>query len=293
MAETVFNRVLEGLNNYKNPCSILLATGESILEIDKVVKLIDWSNRTGNPIRLLTTGVPLISKNIKLLESAKYLSVQVTFDGFHSSDIEGVQQINLQKVKEKIVSAANRLNILFNYTLTNKNHTSLLELIDFAFINNITEVYVTPMMEYELCEDAYKFIPNLDDESIIRSITLAKERALFHGIKFIIGLGKSPYLENLNMLQKRCQKIGMFRPIVRVDGKVSICWGREDVLLGDLHNDHLDRLLYSELLLSLRANHAAGNLSRFCEDCIVYKNSRLNVMKIPNREPTIPVNLAM
>lgn len=293
MDDFIFERVLNGLKNYKEPCSILLATGESILEMNKVIELIDWSNFTKNPIRLLTTGVPLIQKNINLLAKAKYLSIQITLDGLSSVEVENVQRINLEKVKEKIGLAAKSLNIIFNYTLTNKNYESLPKLVEFAHTNKITEVFITPMMEYELCDDAHKFIPQMNDESIVHALNLAREKALLLNIKLKVGIGKSPYLKSLSMLQKRCQKIGMLRPIVRVDGKVSICWGREDVLLGDLKNDHLDDLLYSKVLFSIREKHNSGNLSEFCDECIVYKNSGLNVMKIPKREPSIPIDIAL
>lgn len=293
MTDALFSRIMEGLSNYKEPCSILLGTGESILEMGKVIKLIDWSNATGNHIRILTTGVPLIDKNINLLKEAKHLSIQITLDGFNSEEVECIQRINISKVKNKVSAAAKNLDILLNYTLTNKNHASLLDLLNFSHANKINKVYVTPMMEYELCNEANKFIPKMSSPDIVKSISLAKDRALALGIKLIIGVGKSPFLKDLSMLQKRCQKIGMLRPIVRVDGKVSICWGREDVLLGNLQDNHLDDLLYSETLKTIRKKHDMGNLSQFCEECIVYKNSGLDIMKIPNREPSIPVELLL
>lgn len=289
MPDAIFERVMEGLLNYSKPCSILLGTGESILEIDKVSRLIEWSNETGNNIRILTTGVPLVPKTVSILSRAKYLSTQITLDGFYPADVEGVQRINLLKVKEKISLASREIKIVINYTLTNKNFDSLADLISFSHENGITTVYVTPIMVYELCEDARRLIPQLSDPKISTAIATSKSLANKLSVNLIIGAGKPAILNNLNELQRHCQKLGLIRPIVRVDGKVSICWGREDVLLGDLQVDSLDKLLMSELLATIRQKHESGTLSQFCSECIVYANSALDVMKIPNREPSFLV----
>lgn len=66
--------------------------------------------------------------------------------------------------------------------------------------------------------------------------------------------------------------------------------GVEDVVLGDLHVDRLDELLMSDVLTNIRQKHASGTLSQFCGDCIVFTNSNRSVMKIPRREPAIPIN---
>lgn len=289
MPESLFNRVMDGLSTYQEKCSILLGTGEAILETEKISRLIEWSNLTNNSIRLLTTGVPLVAKNIDILAQAKYLSTQITLDGFNERDIEGVQRIILSKVKDKISLAAKRIKIILNYTLTNKNHQSLCDVIVFASQNGIGCVYVTPMMVYELCDDAHKFIPIMDDPITISSLSKAKDMAKTLGVKLSIGTGKASPLKNASELQSHCERVGLLRPIIRVDGKVSVCWGREDVVLGDLHVDRLDELLTSDTLASIRRKHATGSLSQFCNDCIVYANSDRSVMKIPRREPSIPI----
>lgn len=287
MADTIFNRVMDGLSKYHENCSILLGTGEAILETEKIARLIEWSNSTRNPIRLLTTGVPLVGKNIDVLAQATNLSTQITLDGFSERDLEGVQRIVFSKVKEKISLAAKRLKLILNYTLTNKNHQSLCDVIVFANQNGIDQVYVTPMMSYELCDAAQNFIPRMDDPATIISLSKAKDLAENLGVKLYIGTGKANPLKSASELQRHCEKVGLLRPIVRVDGKVSICWGREDVVLGDLHVDHLNELLMSETLTSIRKKHATGTLSKFCDDCIVYANSTRSVMKIPQRDPSI------
>lgn len=289
MSEDLFSRVMQGLSNYQESCSILLGTGEAILETEKITRLIEWSNMTSNSIRLLTTGVPLVPKNIDILARAKNLSTQITLDGFTEKDIEGVQRINLLKVKDKVSLAAKKIKIVINYTLTNKNHQSLCDVIYFASDNKISCVYVTPMMAYELCDEAQKFIPIMDDPALISSVAKAKELAVNLGVKLSVGTGKANILKNTGELQGHCERIGLLRPIVRVDGKVSICWGREDVVLGDLHVDRLDELLRSDNLESIRQKHKSGTLSQFCDECIVYANSNRSVMKIPRREPAIQI----
>lgn len=289
MSDNVFSRVMEGLAKYHESCSILLGTGEAILETEKIARLIEWSNSTRNSIRLLTTGVPLIGKSIDVLAQAQNLSTQITLDGFSDRDLEGVQRIAFSKVKEKIILAAKKLKIIINYTLTNKNHQSLRDVVVFANQNEIGHVYITPMMAYELCDAALRFIPEMDDPATILSLSKAKDLAKTLGVKLSIGTGKANPLKNVSELQRHCKKVGLLRPIVRVDGKVSICWGREDVVLGDLHVDHLNELLMSEKLTAIRQMHATGTLSKFCDDCIVYANSDRSVMKIPQRDPSISV----
>lgn len=287
MPDAIFNRVMDGLSKYYEKCSILLGTGEAILETEKIARLVEWSNFTKNSIRLLTTGVPLVEKNINVLAQATNLSTQITLDGFSEQDLEGVQRIVFPKVKEKIALAAKRLKLIINYTLTNKNHRSLCDVVAFANLNGIGQVYVTPMMAYDLCEDAQRFIPKMGDPDTAISLSKAQGMADTLGVKLIIGKGKANPLNNSSELQRHCEKIGLLRPIVRVDGKVSICWGREDVVLGDLHVDNLNELLMSETLAYIRKKHAAGTLSKFCDDCIVYTNSTRSIMKIPQRDPTI------
>lgn len=124
------------LSNYRENCSILLGTGEAILENEKISRLIEWSNMTGNSIRLLTTGVPLVPRNIDILAQAQEPVADYAW-WLCKEDIGGVQRINLPKVKGKISLAAKRIKIVLNYTLTNKNHQSLCDVVVFANQNNI------------------------------------------------------------------------------------------------------------------------------------------------------------
>ena len=53
MSEDIFNTVMDGLSKYKESCSILLGTGEAILETDKITRLIEWSNMTNNSYAIM------------------------------------------------------------------------------------------------------------------------------------------------------------------------------------------------------------------------------------------------
>ena len=290
MSDDLFDNVMDGLYKYNQDCSILLGTGEPILEAAKVFRLIEWSNKTNNSIHILTTGIPLIPKNIEILARAKNLTTQVTLDGFTEKDVENVQRIKLLKVKENISQAATKIKLIINYTLTNKNHQSLGDVITFAKKNRIRHIYVTPMMVYELCTDAKEFIPDLDSPLLLSSLEKAKKLAADLDVKLSVGMGRAHPLTDADELHNHCEKVGLLRPIVRIDGKVSVCWGREDVILGDLCLDKLEKLLTSDLLAAIRQKHATGELSKFCDDCIVFKNSTLSTMQIPRREPIISIH---
>ena len=209
MSDDLFDNVMDGLYKYNQDCSILLGTGEPILEAAKVFRLIEWSNKTNNSIHILTTGIPLIPKNIEILARAKNLTTQVTLDGFTEKDVENVQRIKLLKVKENISQAATKIKLIINYTLTNKNHQSLGDVITFAKKNRIRHIYVTPMMVYELCTDAKEFIPDLDSPLLLSSLEKAKKLAADLDVKLSVGMGRAHPLTDADELHNHCEKVGL------------------------------------------------------------------------------------
>lgn len=284
MSDELFQNVIDGLTKLGNTIDILLGTGEALLEREKLTELIHWSTNSGGEIKLLTQGIPLVPKNIEILKNATNLTMQVTFDGFYQEELHGVQRTNLELVKKRVFSATKVVKTELNYTLTNRNYNSLVDFVDFAASCNVNRVYVTPIKVYEPCSEALKLVPDFSLFDIMQSIERASNRAIELGIVFSAPTyNETKQLTNSELLSN-CKTRGYLRPIIRVDGLVSVCWGREDVILGDLSSQGLDEIITSEALKELIKLQDEGHLASFCSNCIIKENSAREILHVPTRE---------
>jgi MoaA/NifB/PqqE/SkfB family radical SAM enzyme len=291
MDDAVFDKVISGLYDIGGKYDILLGTGESLLELDRVHAIIEWTNRNDKVITILTAGMPLVDRAIPVLRNARNLVLQVTFDGMTQEDLSGVQRTNIEIVKVKAKKAANLLNVQFNYTLHTKSIDSVMELLDFAHECRVERVFLTPIQVYDVCEDVQEISIGMTDESVKGKLAAYMEHAKALGLKLKIPDVRTPSPSvGYGELFSLCSKGQYLRPIIRVDGGVAVCWGREDVLIGDLRTQSFAECIGTAPYEAIRVMQEQGMVSELCHGCNVLRDLRSDIYRVPMRDPSYSVH---
>jgi len=267
MSRVVFNPLMDSLRYLGNRYSILLGTGESLLKKTYLKELIDWSNTSGANIHLLTNGLDLNDTSIDILKHAKHLWIQITLDGMSQSEIDPIQDLQISKVLSNLYHAAeSQLNICLNYTLYKHNINSIPKLLEFAANCQIKTVYITPVRIYDVClpemEDRR---PNLAEKETLSIFQLSAQKAESYGIH--LRLPRKETDRDENTVITKCSQTRKCTPIVRHDGSILICWGREDIMLGKIPEINLHNILESKWRKDLLDDLEHGKPQSFCAQC--------------------------
>jgi sulfatase maturation enzyme AslB (radical SAM superfamily) len=242
-----------------------------------------WSRHCNGQIYILTTGLLLRDYYVRLFAHNPNITIQVTFDGFSQSDIAHLMWINLHLVKQRVIEAAKSLNIVLNYTLHTKNIDSIGSLIEFAVRSNIRVLYISKLLVYRSCVDAIgNYAIDIESPAVQDKLIGFKQRGEALGLQIILPKQRLA-VDTDEQLVKHCRRIGGANPIVHADGRVSICWGREDLFIGQLPHQSLCDILRSELFGNLMALLSQGRLATHCQECLIRFNSKRDILL----EPTI------
>lgn len=284
MQQDTFDDLMASLSELENKVSILLGTGEALLLPVYIKTLTEWSHSNNSFIHILTTGVCLSERVISILKESPFVSVQVTFDGFINNDISEVQKIDFEKVKRNVRKLSLFIKPNFNYTLYNHNVSSLFRLIDFAVDCGVKEISVTPVKIYDLCyESLAGFAVDLQDSSLQRSLAGVREYAKNNMIDLIIpaGIRKSSSEKDNQEWAFYCSRMGFFRPIVRTNGSLAVCWGREDISFKMSEERGLFRYITSKMFSDAKEHLNNGRLLEICSDCIIRHNISRQIKRTP------------
>ena len=229
---------------------------QGLLEINDSVRL-----------RILTNGMAL-SSDLPEFYFDKRVTWGVTVDGFTQNDLHNIQQgVNIELVKEnirKIVSKYGADSIYLNYTLYSTNYDSLVEFYKFAVSLSIKDVYVTRLRVFEGYETRLQGLNVVDNEHLYRIKKKVNQIAGCAGIK-IKGIDKKD-----DAFEKYCFKRNGTMPIIDVDGSLSFCCGREDVIIGNICDSDIE--VKWENMLN-RLNNEASIWCNKCRNCALPNGS--------------------
>ena len=258
MSEEILERTISLLrkNNYSNIISV--GTGEPLLYkrlpsfMDKILSLNDDVR-----LRMLTNGMLLVPERTEIFnERCKW---GITMDAFYQDTLLGLQKgVDVEKVKSNIrnfVKNHGASQLYLNFTVSQANVQEILPFCEFAIENNIKEIYLTELklfsgyeqdlQEYRLIKDD-KFFENIEDVKKL----LANNGVFTTNINF-----------GLRTPRKECYKVGRVSPIIDVDGTVSFCSGREDVFVGNIMEDDIEKK-WSDFSKELQKTNG-----KWCEKC--------------------------
>lgn len=291
MDDAVFDKVISGLYDVGGKYDILLGTGESLLELGRVEAIIEWANVHGKTVTILTAGMPLVDSVTAVLRKAKNLVLQVTFDGMNQNDIAGVQRTNIDIVKSKSKKAAETLNLNFNYTLHAKSIDSVMELLDFSHECGVKSVFLTPIQVYDVCDDVRDISIDTTNDEVRKKFAAYMDYSKALGIRLKIPDVRIPSpLIGYRELFSLCRKGQYLRPIIRVDGGVCVCWGREDALIGDLRAQSFAECIETAPYEAIREMQRGGKVSELCLGCNMLSDLRSDTYRVPNRNPVYSVH---
>jgi MoaA/NifB/PqqE/SkfB family radical SAM enzyme len=201
-----------------------------------------------------------------MLGGTPHLRLQVTLDGMLQEDLAPVQPIPIARVLERVAQAARALpSITLNYTLYRHNAASLARLVSFAAETGIRTIYVTPVKVYDVCKEAMAGLDvDLEDPRIVRDFADAAERAQILGIDLLLPTSQAQ-IPKLNPVS--CASSHRFNPIIRADGQVLLCWGREDLTIGKIPVNSLESILDSPWRQRWLDDPATCRDSEVCASC--------------------------
>ena len=183
----------------------------------------------------------------------------ITMDAFTQEGLSGFQSgIEISQVKDNLAQVVQRYGpdgLYLNYTLHSRNYRELADFCRFAAELGIKEVYVTELKVYEGYEDrlrAYRL-----------ERTPEVQKALSHAAELLerSGISSSGIPVEEPAWRPACFLRGKASPIIDVDGSVSFCAGREEVLIGNILDPDIETV-WADLCQTLTAQPEAW--CRFC-----------------------------
>jgi hypothetical protein len=107
--------------------------------------------------------------------------------------------------------------------------------------------------------------PNLEGEETLEVFELARNKAKALGVD--LRLPTSQGAIRVGDLINFCTRTGKFTPIIRVDGKALLCWGREDLTIGSIPDLTLEQILESSWRIEAVNRLKELEALPFCESC--------------------------
>lgn len=183
----------------------------------------------------------------------------ITMDGFSQEGLSGLQYgIDIETVKSNVAGIVDKYgpdHLYLNYTLHSHNYQELPEFCEFAVGLGIKDVYITELKVYNGYEDrlsAYQLKRTVEVNNVLnRAIQMMTESGISYNNILTENPQWNPY----------CFRRRKASPIIDVNGDVSFCSGREDVIIGNITDVNIEE----------KWNKMFGGLSihpeKWCEFC--------------------------
>ena len=266
MPKTVLDRIISIFSEVKYDGYISVGTGEPLL-YDK------FSYFTTNMLsiesikhfRLLTNGMLLFPENPRVVFDSR-ITWGITLDGFYQKSLLSVQKgVDINRVKDNIISICKKYggsHIYLNFTIYDYNIDEILPFCKFAVENGVKEIYLTKLKVFSGYEDD------------LHDVRILKEDHLKEKVEEAIVFLKSQNIptRGIDIFQKhtreKCYLKNAASPTIDVDGSVSFCSGREDVIIENIMDDNIEIKwkTFAETIQRKRIN--------WCESC--YDRIRLD-----------------
>lgn len=274
MDDKIFNRIMRFFYEKGSEYSIFLASGEPLV-CKHFRAIVDWSHITGGHITALTNGLPLTKQRIEQIKDIN-ITVGITLDGITQDEIRFIQRgMLIEKVLHNLQQLKNyNIDFYINYTLYSHNIKSLMALVDLAADIGCQTIFITPVDIYEINWSYALWKIRTTTDFINKNITFLNAcQKKADDFKIHLSLPKSNTSLSIYDTLYKCKKNYWFNPIIDMGGNVSACWGREDVLIGNVRKTELGELLNLPEYKIIREYIDQGMPHEICEECSIYFNS--------------------
>ena len=232
MSEFLLHVLLKKLKLTDFPGIISVGSGEPLLygNLEFFISSI-LSINSKISLRILSNGL-IFDETLPDIFFDKRVKWGITLDAFTQRNLLGFQYgIDIEKVKDNIRRVTRKYgsdSIYLNYTLTRANYYEFLNFCDFAVNLGIREIYATELKVYEHYEKRLEAFVLPHDDDVYATMNRASEFLRSVGIRDNGVKIFMPYNKVSCFTSNRAS------PIIDVDGSVSFCSGREDVLVGNI-----------------------------------------------------------
>lgn len=232
MSLDLIDRLVEQLQSHQYEGLISVGSGEPLLYPHLpyfLTKILDVNNKIS--LRILSNGM-LFNSNLPAEYFGPRCKWGITLDAFRQDSLSDFQRgVQIEQVKENIAGIVKKWGpdrLYLNYTLHQKNHKELVDYCRFAAELGIKEVYATGLKIYEgyetrLCEYQWNDTPEIRSSIACAADILEKKGISSTGLQIIGSQWNSACF-----LRKKAA------PVIDIDGTVSFCSGREDVIIGNI-----------------------------------------------------------
>ena len=232
--DNIYNHIKQLLIEHNYGGCINCGTGETLICEKLPDFLLSILEKTNSNFRILSNGLKL-SSDLPDFYFDKRITWGITLDGFFNKELENLQTgIDIEIVKKNIVENCKKgrnENLYLNYTLHNGNFASLKSYIDFAFQNNIPDLYCTELKIYKGFEELDKYRLSKEQRNELEVLENYAKGLNFRRVYF--GTAKSKKVSDKCYLNKN------IAPIIDLDGSVSFCYGQEDKIVGNIMDDNI------------------------------------------------------
>lgn len=225
----------------------------SVLDVNSKIRL-----------RILTNGMLLDAEQAELFHHRCLWGV--TMDAFNQDSLSMVQKgVDLERVKYNVAEVAKRYggkSMYLNFTVYRTNVDEILPFVKFAVENGIYDIYLTELKVYKGFEKNLEGYDVIYDEHFKETLEEVKGYLDRKGISTRGVSLEQPVIRTDCYLKRKAS------PIIDVDGKVSLCSGREDIYVGNLldHNIASKWQSFAEKVMKTNGKWCDKCHDRVCED---------------------------
>ena len=232
MSRNLLDQVVGKLNSHQYKGLVSVGSGEPLL-YPNLSYFIDSILSINNDIalRILSNG-KLFNDKLPSNYFTSRCKWGITMDAFTQEGLSGFQHgIDIESVKSNITGIVDKYgpsHLYLNYTLHSQNYRELLDFCKFAVDLGITDIYILELKIYEGYEE------RLSGFQLKR--TAEVNDVLNEAIQFIRenGISCDGMLIDKSHWHPLCFKRSKASPIIDVNGDVSFCSGREDIIIGNI-----------------------------------------------------------
>ena len=231
ISQEVCCRFLDLLKRFNYDGTIEFGSGESLIVpgfVEFVQKVLQVAPRSN--VKILSNGKCFNKYLSRALLDDPRVSWGITFDGFFNEDLIGLQKgIDIEKVKQSFRDfEVLPKNIYINYTLTSKSVRSLCDFLTFCKEIKIPKFYITPVKIFTETQKISWARVDFDSSGVRKELLRAKDLVRALGLNGDIPIFKAKKRRSM------CWCQGRANPVIDLDGTVSFCLGREDVVIGNI-----------------------------------------------------------
>lgn len=222
-------------HNYRGMFSV--GTGEPLL-YEKLPVFVEQALSVNSDIslRILTNGMELTCDKPSIIYD-KRCKWGVTMDSFYGKNLISVQKgVDVDVVKyniENFVKEYGAERLYLNFTVYRNNIDDIIPFCYFAIANGIKEIYLTELKVFSGYESTLMSHVPLRNDKYLAIIDLAKNILIKNNIS----------TKGIDVFQKRdrhkCYKNRIASPMIDVTGDVSFCSGKEDCIIGNIHDNNI------------------------------------------------------